>query len=204
MRSDARDNRERILDAARVVFAADGVGAPMRVIARRAEVGPATLYRHFPTKEALVTAAFTGQMRACAAIVNEGLADPNPWRGLCLVIERTCELHALNRGFTAAFMAAHPDAVDFAAQRRRALDGVGELVRRARRTGRLRADFVLDDLILIIMANNGIQATTPEAVVVASRRFAALAIRAVRADPDAEPLPPAARLVPVVAPPLPG
>ena len=50
LRSDALDNRERILDAARAVFAAEGLDVPMREIARRAGVGPATLYRHFPTK----------------------------------------------------------------------------------------------------------------------------------------------------------
>ncbi|CAM3337706.1 helix-turn-helix domain-containing protein [Kibdelosporangium persicum] len=58
LRSDARDNRDRILVAARTAFAADGIDVPMREIARRAGVGPATLYRRFPTKEALVTAAF--------------------------------------------------------------------------------------------------------------------------------------------------
>jgi AcrR family transcriptional regulator len=57
LRSDARDNRELILDAARAVFAADGLNVPMREIARRAGVGPATLYRHFLTKEMLVTEA---------------------------------------------------------------------------------------------------------------------------------------------------
>ena len=111
LRSDARDNRERILDAARAVFAAEGLDVPMREIARRAGVGPATLYRRFPTKEMLATEAFTDQMRACQAIVDEGLADPDPWHGFCLVIEKICELHARDRGFTAAF----PRAMDFAA-----------------------------------------------------------------------------------------
>jgi AcrR family transcriptional regulator len=55
LRAEARDNRERILEVARAVFAADGLNVPMREIARRAEVGPATLYRRFPAKEALVT-----------------------------------------------------------------------------------------------------------------------------------------------------
>jgi AcrR family transcriptional regulator len=102
LRSDARDNRELILDAARTVFAAEGLDVPIREIARRAGVGPATLYRRFPTKEMLVTEAFTGQMRACHAIVDEGLADPDPWHGFCLVIEKICELHARDRGFSAA------------------------------------------------------------------------------------------------------
>jgi len=51
------DNRERILDAARAVFAAEGLNVPMREIARHAGLGPATLYRRFPTKEVLATEA---------------------------------------------------------------------------------------------------------------------------------------------------
>jgi AcrR family transcriptional regulator len=194
LRSDARDNRELILAAAREAFAAGGLSVPMREIARRAGVGPATLYRRFPTKELLVTEAFTDQMRACHAIVDEGLADPDPWRGFRLVIEKICALHARNRGFTAAFMSAFPRALDFAAEREYALNSVAMLARRAQEAGQLRADFVLDDVILVLMANQGIRAPSPAAAVVASRRFAALAIQALRAAPDAAPLPRAARL----------
>jgi len=198
LRSDARDNRELILDAARAVLAAEGLNVPMREIARRAGVGPATLYRRFPTKEMLVTEAFTDEMCACHAVVDEGLADPDPWHGFCLVIEKICELHARNRGFTAAFMSAFPNAMDFAAGREYALSSIAELARRARDAGHLRPDFVLDDVILILMANRGIRAPSPAAAVAASRRFAALAIQALQASPEAPPLPPAARLAPVV------
>jgi AcrR family transcriptional regulator len=194
LRSDARDNRERILDAARAVFATEGLDVPMREIARRAGVGPATLYRHFPTKEVLATAAFTDQMRACQTIADDGLAEPDPWRGFCLVIERLCELHARDRGFTAAFMSAFPHAMDFAAGRQHALTSLAELAARAKRTGRLRPDFVLEDLILVLMANSGIHAGSPAAQVTASRRFAALAIQAFHASSEHAPLPPAARL----------
>ena len=194
LRSDASDNRERILDAARDVFAAEGLNVPMREIARRAEVGPATLYRHFPTKETLAVEAFADQMRACHDIVDQGLAEPDPWHGLRLVIERICELHARDRGFPAAFMSAFPHALDFAELREYALVSVAELARRAKDTGRLRPDFVVDDLILILMANRGIRAATPAARVAASRRFAALAIQAFQASSETSPLPPAARL----------
>ncbi|SDH42566.1 DNA-binding transcriptional regulator, AcrR family [Sinosporangium album] len=194
LRSDARDNRERILAAARTMFAEQGLDVAMREIARRAEVGPATLYRHFPTKEALVTDVFTEQMAACTAIVDEGLADPDPWRGFCRVIERVCELHALDRGFTAAFLSAFPRAIDFAADRERALGKVAELARRAKAGGKLRPDFVLDDLIMVLMANGGIRTTSPAAAVAASRRFAALLIQGMRAEPAVPLLPPAVRL----------
>ncbi|RKN31561.1 TetR/AcrR family transcriptional regulator [Micromonospora musae] len=196
LRSDALGNRERIIEAARAVFAAEGVNAPMRQIARRAGVAPATLYRRFPTKEMLVTEAFTEQMHACHDIVDEGLADPDPWHGFCLVIERMCELHARDHGFTAAFVAAFPKAVDFEARREYALTGIAELARRAMAAGRLRPDFVLDDVLLVLMANSGIRATSPAARITASRRFAALAIQAFRASPDASPLPPLAGLTP--------
>ncbi|MEV0089352.1 helix-turn-helix domain-containing protein [Saccharopolyspora sp. NPDC050642] len=182
LRSDARDNRERILDAARAVFAAEGLNVPMREIARRAGVGPATLYRHFPTKEMLATEAFADQMRACYAIVDEGLADPDPWHGFCLLIEKLFELHARDRGFTTAFMSTFPNAMDFATDREQALRSIAELARRAKDTGRLRPDVVLDDLILVLMANSGIQATSPTARVAASQRFAALAIQAFQAS----------------------
>ncbi len=109
LRSDALDNRERILDAARALFSADGLDVPMREVARRAGVGPATLYRRFPTKQILIAEAFADQLDECRAIVNEGCADPDPWRGLCLVIEKICELHARDRGFTEAFLSTYPE-----------------------------------------------------------------------------------------------
>lgn len=199
-RSDALDNRARILDAARAVFAADGLGVPMREIARRAGVGPATLYRHFPTKEALATEAFAGQLRTCRDVVDEGLADPDPWHGFSLLIEKICELHARDRGFTTAFMAAYPAAVDFTAEREYTVRAAAEVARRAQAAGRLRADFVLDDLILVLMANSGIHAASPAARVAASRRFAALTLQAFRAAPGAAPLPPVPRLRPRARP----
>jgi AcrR family transcriptional regulator len=183
LRSDALDNRERILGAARAAFAAEGLNVPMREIARRAGVCPATLCRHFPTKQMPATEAFTDQLCACRVIADEGLADPDPWHGFCLVIEKVCELHARNQGFAAAFRSAFPNAIDVAVGREYALNSVAKLARRAKKAGHLRLDFVLDDLILMIMANDGIHATSPAARVAASRRFAALAIQAFQASP---------------------
>ncbi|MEU9790835.1 helix-turn-helix domain-containing protein [Streptomyces sparsogenes] len=192
LRSDARENRERILDAARALFATEGLNVPMREIARRAGIGPATLYRRFPTKQTLVTEAFAAEVRACHAIVEEGLAEPDPWHGFCLLIEKTCELHARNRGFTEAFLAAFPDATNAAKDRPYVLRSIAELADRAKGAGRLRADFVLDDLIIMLMANRGIHATAASTQVAASRRFAAFIIQAFQASPERPPLPLAA------------
>lgn len=194
LRSDARDNRERILAVARAAFATEGLDVPIREIARRAEVGVATVYRHFQTKEALLADAFAEQMASCSAIVEEGLAAGDPWRGFCLVIERLMEVHALDRGFARAFTSRLPQATDFAADHARALRQLLELVRRAKEAGPLRKDFVLEDISLALMANEGIRAESPEMRVAASRRFAALMIQSFQASPVPTPLPPPVRL----------
>ncbi|MFF2555262.1 TetR/AcrR family transcriptional regulator [Nocardia sp. NPDC058058] len=197
LRSDARDNQARILDAARVVFAESGLGAPMREIARHAEVGPATLYRHYPTKQALIEHTFAEQRRACHRAVRDALADTDPWRGFENLIERICELHAHSRGFADAFMSAFPEAMDFTADRTRTTLAIAELARRAQHTGQLRPDFVVDDLILMLMAHRGLHDAPQPVRVAASRRFAAYVIEAFRATPKPEApkqFPPVARL----------
>jgi AcrR family transcriptional regulator len=197
LRTDARENRAGILDAARAVFGDQGLSAPMREVARQAGVGPATLYRHFPTKRALIMETFAEQRRACRAAVRDALADPDAWHGFQGLVERICELHAHSRGFADAFMTAFPEAMDFAADQQRTLRAVGELARRAQQTGRLRRDFVVDDLVLMLMAHRGLQDTPPAGRVTTSRRFAAYMIEAFRAAPRTEaptPLPPAPRL----------
>jgi AcrR family transcriptional regulator len=199
LRSDAQDNRDRILDATRSAFVTDGLDVPIREIARRAEVGPATVYRHFPTKEMLVAEAFTDQMLAWRSILDEGLADTDPWHGFCVTVEKLCELQARDRGFIAAFKSAFPRAMDFAANRSSSLASAAELIRRAKDTGRLRPDAVLENLILMIMANDGIHASTPAAGIAASRRFAALMIKAFQASPAPSPLPPVPHLTPAVS-----
>ncbi|MEU5088820.1 helix-turn-helix domain-containing protein [Streptomyces sp. NPDC021356] len=197
VRSDVRDNRARILDAARAVFGEDGLGAPVREVARRAGVGPATLYRHFPTKQALLVQTFAEQRQACRAAVDDALADTDPWHGFRGMVERICELHAHSRGFADAFMTAFPEILDFTADQERSLRAVTVLARRAQEAGRLRPGFVVDDLVLMLMAHRGVQDAPLATRLTASRRFAAYVIEAFSAVPGAgtpSPLPPAAPL----------
>ncbi len=179
-RSDAWDNRGRILDAARAVFVAGGLDVPMRAIARRAQVGPATVYRHFPTKQMLLAAVFTEQSRAWRAALDDGLADPDPWHGLRLAVSRLCELHARDLGFTTAFKSAFPRAVDFAGLRASSLMSAAALLARAKDAGHVRADVSLDDLLLMLTASNGIRASNPTARIAASQRYAQLTMQAFR------------------------
>ncbi|MEU4291732.1 helix-turn-helix domain-containing protein [Kribbella sp. NPDC026596] len=183
LRSDAADNRDRIVEAARALFATEGMTVTMRQIARRAGIGPATLYRRFPTKQLLAAEAFAEQVRDCRAIVDDGLAEEDPWRGFCQVIERICEVNADSRGFTEAFLATYPGAADFTVHREYTLRAVARLAERAKKTGHLRADFTSEDLVMMLSAHGGIRATNPALRRAASRRFAALTIQAFRAWP---------------------
>ncbi|GAA4668034.1 hypothetical protein [Amycolatopsis dongchuanensis] len=100
-------------------------------------------------------------MGKCGAIVEEALADPDPWHGFCTLINRVFELHAQDRGVTAAFLSAYPKARALDHTRAATLTNAAELARRAKAAGKLRPDFVVQDLILIIMANSGVRATDP-------------------------------------------
>lgn len=182
LRSDAQDNREKILEAARSLFSDRGLDVPMREVARHAEVGPATLYRRFPTKQALIDEAFADELASCRRIVEDGCADPDPWRGFRSVIDRLLMLNARNQGFVDAFMSANPEAVMFAHHRAALLNLLAGLATRAQRSGRLRHDFAVDDLVLVLLAGRGLSSasTLPGTREAAARRFAALAIDAFR------------------------
>ncbi|GAA3166085.1 TetR/AcrR family transcriptional regulator [Nonomuraea roseoviolacea] len=190
LRADARHNRARILEAAREAFATRGLDVPMAAIARRAGVGVATLYRRFPSRETLITEVFGDELAACASVVDEALADPDPWRGFCSAIEKVCAMQVADLGFTEAFLTAFPDAIDYERTRVRAERGFAEVVRRAKAAGRLRADFDLADLTLLLKANCGVAAGAREAAEAGSRRLVAYLLQSFRAE-HAAPLPPA-------------
>ncbi|MFJ4838080.1 TetR/AcrR family transcriptional regulator [Streptomyces sp. NPDC088746] len=193
LRADARENRERILRAAREAFAAQGIDVPVAAVARRAGVGVATLYRRFPTRDALVTEAFAEELTHCVSVLDEGLADPDPWRGFCTVIEQVCLMQAVDRGFTQAFLTEFPGQAGFAFERTRAEERLALLVQRAKDAGGLRRDFDPSDITLLLLANCGVAVGSGEEAAAASRRLAAYLLHAFRAD-GATPLPPPASL----------
>jgi AcrR family transcriptional regulator len=82
MRADAVKNRQRILDAAEAVFAAEGLSVPVDVVAERAGVGVGTLYRHFPTKEALFEAIVVTRIQDLAAAADRAAEAPDPGEAL--------------------------------------------------------------------------------------------------------------------------
>ncbi|MGW4059220.1 TetR/AcrR family transcriptional regulator [Amycolatopsis sp. NPDC004747] len=159
MRTDASQNRARILDAARELYAAKGLDVTMRAVARRAGLGVATLYRHFPDREALAVAAFEHELADCDRLSEEALADPDPWRALRGVVD-----HAVRaRAVTWAIGAESRNRVEPGGARTRAMGNITELVRRAQESGDLRADFSPSDLALLVQASDSLAVTSPAA-----------------------------------------
>ncbi|HEY9408196.1 MAG TPA: helix-turn-helix domain-containing protein [Jiangellaceae bacterium] len=190
LRSDAERNRTRIVAAAREVFADEGLDVPMTAIARRAQVGIATLYRRFPTREDLVAAVFTDRMEAYAAAITTALADADPWHGFTTYVETVCAMQAGDRGFADVLTLSFPTAGALEATRDEAYRGFTELIARAKDIGRLRADFSAEDLVIVLMANAGVVAATGNDAPDAWRRLVAYLLQAFGTT-EAHPLPPA-------------
>src|ERR1700712_105173 len=98
LRADAARNREAIVEAAREVFAVQGLDAPLDEIAKRAGTGNATLYRRFPTRSDLVAAGFAGRMPPQAQAVEAALNDDDPWNGFASYIRSVAAMQARDRG----------------------------------------------------------------------------------------------------------
>jgi AcrR family transcriptional regulator len=193
LRSDARDNRERVLAAARSAVITDGFSVAVREIARRAGVGTATVHRRFPSKQELFVAAFAEEMTLCSTAVEEGLAATHPWQGLVVVIEKLVTAHGGDPRVH-AILADLSRGTEFAARRDRTVRGLLELIRRAKDSGELRTDVVLEDIVLAVQAGRGVRANSPAGQAAATRRLAALIIQSFRANAGTAPLPPAPRL----------
>jgi AcrR family transcriptional regulator len=150
LRRDARENRNRILAAARAAFAAEGVDVPVEAIADRAGVGMGTLYRRFPTKHDLVQAVIEESLDAFVVAAEEGLAEDDPWTGFTGFVERVLELHVENRALREVLAGTeHGHARD--AVRRRVRPLVRRLIERAHADGSLRPDFAPEDMPLVFM-----------------------------------------------------
>lgn len=196
MRADAQRNRERILDAAREVFAEHGLDASLTEVARRAGVGVATLFRRFPTREDLVTATFSERLGTFAQAAYASSRDPDAWHGFCALLEEAAALQSGDLGFTEVLTRSFPSVRSFEAERVRAFTLFTDVVTRAKAAGALREDFVAEDFPVVLMAHAGVVSATAGAAPSAGPRLIAYLLQAFAAPPRAElPEPPTPRQI---------
>jgi AcrR family transcriptional regulator len=157
LRADARRNREKIVEAARAAFGEYGLETQMDDIARRAGVGVGTLYRHFPTKDALVRAIVEAHMAAMAEHGREILArDGEPWEQFAGFLRKCAEKNLSDRAL-AQVLSTQPATTfrDVAADVQ--LVAVGEqLLQRAQAAGGARADATVDDIPIVMCGLAGV------------------------------------------------
>ncbi len=154
MRADARRNRAKIVKAAKACLARDGLDAQIDDIAHRAKVGVGTVYRHFPTKDDLVVALCADRFERLAELAQKALEDPDPWHGFCEFVRASAGIQVADRALSEV-MLDRSDVMREHAERVDLLGLVGELMKRAKKTGDLRKDAEPEDVPMLICALGG-------------------------------------------------
>ena len=143
LRADAARNREKVLRAAREAFAESGYGVPLDEIAARAGVGPGTVYRHFPAKEALFEAVVTARITDLVDDARARADAADPGEAFFGFLTRLAAESAAKRDL--------PDAISIAGSLREDLFAALDLLlRRAQRAGAVRAEVRTSDLIVLL------------------------------------------------------
>ncbi|MGY5058645.1 TetR/AcrR family transcriptional regulator [Streptomyces sp. 900105755] len=146
LRRDAARNRERIVHAAREVFGRRGLGVTLDDVAKHAGVGVGTMYRRFPTKEALVRAVFEQDLAMRQESAEQALTHPDPWQGLVdFLMTMTADL-AENRGLHEVIMLGSHSSEPFETARGGMLPYLEALIRRAQESGQLRTEVTASDI----------------------------------------------------------
>lgn len=148
LRADAVRNRELVLEAAKAVFSAGGPDASLEGVARRAGVGIGTLYRHFPTREALFEAVYRREVQQLADLAEQLKEEPSPCEALRRWLKANVEFVATKKGMSAALALAMSSSSDLSAfSFDRLTKAVGALLDRAVAAGEVRAEISPEDLI---------------------------------------------------------
>jgi AcrR family transcriptional regulator len=147
-RADAIRNRERLLQAAKVVFSAGGPDASLETVAKRAGVGIGTLYRHFPTREALFEALYRREVQQLSDLADQLKNEADPLEALRRWLRSNVEFVATKKGMMAALeLAVHGSSDLYAHTFERLTKAVGGLLDRAVSAGAIRSDISPEDLL---------------------------------------------------------
>ena len=147
-RADAVRNRERVLEAAKAVFSAGGPEASLEAVAKHAGVGIGTLYRHFPTREALYEAVYRREVEHLGELADELKGESSPVEALRRWLRSNVEFVATKKGMSAALAIAASGTSELSAfSFERLTKAIGALLDRAVEAGEIRADLGPEDLL---------------------------------------------------------
>ena len=160
-RADARQNHDKLVAAARALFTDRGTSAPLEEVAERAEVGIGTLYRHFPTRQALLEAVYVDEVEAMARAAAD-LAELPPWDALSLWLHQYVGFAATKRALNEALMETDPDSKVLLTCRTAIVGAGTALVERAQRAGVVRSDTTFVDVVRRVGAIAMVPTEDPE------------------------------------------
>lgn len=151
MRADARRNYDRLVEAARVVFSARGSEASIEEIAKTADVGVGTLYRHFPRRIDLVEAVYLEDVDGLVAVADTVLVDLEPWAALVAWLGAFVRYAQAKRTFLTELHEAFEKNPDLALMSREKIAGAaGSVLKRAQAAGAARPDLDEGDLMQLV------------------------------------------------------
>ncbi|MFF4491692.1 TetR/AcrR family transcriptional regulator [Streptomyces sp. NPDC001544] len=188
-RRDAQRNRKLLTDKAREVFAEQGLDAPLDEIARRASLGNATLYRHFPTRAALVDEVFRDALTETTAAGERARTAEDGWTGLTQYLRTVFAGLAADRGANDLMTTNLEGVTSLEVIHAHNRETIDELLRRGQEQGTIRSDLTVEDLLLILAA---LGRTVPALTTVAPDawlRPLTLLLDGLRPSPAAPPLP---------------
>lgn len=192
LRKDAERNRQRVVDAARDLFASKGLEPNLNDVAHHAGVGVGTVYRRFATKEELFEAIFEDGMDQMAALAESALLQPDSWQGFTWYVEQVCEIVATDRGLREiAFSKAYGgDRVKAARDRLEPVQG--RLIERARNDGHLRPELSDTDMPIFGLLAGTVSEFAGHVDPDLWRRYLAILLDGMRYRSDRLPIPVAA------------
>ena len=164
LRKDAELNRQKILSAAAEVFATRGLAVTLDDIADHAGVGVGTVYRRFPSKDALIEALFQEKIERLVARAEAAAAEPDAWAALVTFLHNAVAGQATDRGLRQVLHSAEFGERRVAQARNAMAEPLGRLVDAAKAQGQLRADFQVADLpvIMMMISNLALQPRTAD------------------------------------------
>lgn len=153
LRADAERNRQRVLEVAQAVFATEGLAVPIDEIARRAGLGVGTLYRHFPTKEALFEAIVIGRMQALVEEARECRKAKDAGGAFFAMLSRIVEVSTAKKDFLDALggMGSDVAARELGALKKELHAELELVLKRAQRAKAVRRDVDLREVMALAM-----------------------------------------------------
>ncbi len=189
LRRDAERNRQRILAAAREVFAERGLTATLDDVAQHAGLGVGTVYRRFTDKGRLVEALFEDRIDELVALADAAMTERDSWAGFVGFLERSCALLAADHGLRDVVLGKTTEGARISQARERLAPAVRQLLHRAQEDGYVRPDLRQVDVPIIDLMIGSVVDYTNSLQPEAWRRYLALIIDGLRAREGGAALP---------------